>query len=119
MNEIFDNIEEIYKVKINDREIKQNILNYNDNNKLISKLKLGEVVRKFISRFLSGNRSSREINEEFPLFDYIQAKEELWPEDILNNRNTFEIEIQKLSRKFNVLVNNSIDFYYLLTKNNF
>jgi hypothetical protein len=118
VNEIFDNIEEIYKVKIDNKDLKFNILNYNDRKKLITKLKLGEVVRKFISRFLSGNRSSREINEDFPLFDYIQAKEELWPDEILNERNTFENEIQKLSKKFNVLVCNSIDFYYQLTKDN-
>ena len=76
-------------------------------------------MRKFISRFLSGNRTEREINDNTPILDWLQPKEELWPDSILKEQNIFDKEMSELTLLFPVLVSQSIDFYYTLKSINF
>ena len=110
---IFETIEELYKMRI-DQNMKKKIVDYQDKNKLVKKDILADVVRKFISRFLSGNRTEREINDNTPILDWLQPKEELWPDSILREQNKFDKEMSLLSLLFPVLVSQSIDFYYTL-----
>ena len=112
-NNIFETIEELYKMKI-DGKTKNNILKYNDENKLITKIILADVVRKFISRFLSGNRTEREINDNTPILDWIIEKDEIWPEKVLKEQAIFDREIDILKKIMPIKVNLSIDFYYTL-----
>ena len=111
---IFDTIEILYKNEINDLKIIKNIITYDDENKLITKNILADVIRKFISRFLTGNRTERQINDETFIIDWIQSKEELWPKNVLKEQSIFEREIDKLSKIFLVKINQSINFYYIL-----
>jgi hypothetical protein len=111
---IFDTIEILYKNEIIDLEIIKNIITYDDENKLITKIILADVIRKFISRFLTGNRTERQINDETYIIDWIQPKEELWPKNVLKEQYIFDREIDKLSKIFLVKINQSIDFYHIL-----
>ena len=115
---IFKKIEELYKLII-EKKKKKKIVDYQDKNKLVKKDILADVVRKFISRFLSGNRTEREINDNTPILDWLQPKEELWPDSILKEQNIFDKEMSELTLLFPVLVSQSIDFYYTLNSINF
>jgi hypothetical protein len=74
-------------------------------NYLISKKDFGNAVRKFISRFLVGERFK---NIEISIFSFIKEKSELWNEEIksVKNEEQFNKEIDKL--------NSIIIFYGLL-----
>ena len=70
---------------------------------------MGNAVRKFISRFLVGERFNR---IESNIFTFIKEKNELWDEEIksVENEEQFKKEIDKLD-SINILINQSVDFY--------
>ena len=76
---------------------------------LISKRELGEAVRKFISRFLVGERFK---NFDWNIFILLKPHSELWNEKIITeqNENQFNEEIEQLE-KINITIKQSIDFY--------
>ena len=74
---IIDNIEQLYKLKSNENDIK---IYFNEDNNHVIKIKiLGGAIRKFISRYLTGTSKQKEINDSVCIFDYIHYKEEIWP----------------------------------------
>ena len=80
-----------------------------EENNLISKKDLGIAVRKFISRFLLGERFTK---IEWNIFLFLREKSELWNEKINSkeNENQFNKEMDKLD-SFNIQIKQSIDFY--------
>ncbi len=76
---------------------------------LIGKRELGEAVRKFISRYLVGERFK---NFDWNIFILLKPKSELWNEKIITeqNENQFNEEIEQLE-KINITIKQSIDFY--------
>ena len=78
-------------------------------NYLITKKDLGNAVRKFISRFLVGDRFKNIDNN---IFLFLKEKSELWNEKIKSQENEeqFNKEIEKLE-SINIIIMQSIDFY--------
>ena len=78
-------------------------------NYLITKKDLGNAVRKFISRFLVGDRFK---NIHWNIFLLLKEKSELWNEKINSKENEeqFNKEIEKLE-SINITIMQSIDFY--------
>ena len=109
-DKILDNVSKNFKIKLH--EIQINKLNDHFDSKknhLISKKDLGNAVRKFISRFLVGERFEK---IESSIFAYIREKKELWDEEIKSdeNKEQFKKEIDNLD-SINILIMQSVDFY--------
>ena len=65
---IIDNIEQLYKLKSNENDIK---IYFNEDNNHVIKIKiLGGAIRKFISRFLTGTSKQKEINDSICILFY-------------------------------------------------
>ena len=113
-NQIVDNVNEEYKKEI-EREQIEKIDNYFNKNegKLINKMLLATIVRRFISRRLSGKRGDNEIKSDDNLLYIIQTKEEFWPKEIIQDPK-FNIEFKNMIYTFKVNVNQSIKFYDIL-----
>ena len=81
----------------------------NENQLLISKKDLGNAVRKFICRFLIGEKFK---NIDWNIILFLREKKELWNDKINSeeNENKFKEEMDKLD-SFNIIINQSIDFY--------
>ena len=54
---------------------------------------LATIVRRFISRRLSGKRGDNEIKDDDNLLYIIQTKEEFWPKEIIQDPK-FKIEFK-------------------------
>ena len=109
-DKILDNISKNINTKLDDIQIdKLNKYFESKENYLISKKDLGNAVRKFISRFLVGERFK---NIEWNIFIFLKEKSELWNEKIKSKENEeqFNKEIEKLD-SINILIKQSIDFY--------
>ena len=76
---------------------------------LITKLILSGAVRKFISRVLTGQRDDREINPTFEIFSFMEYKEDIWKNEVLNNAN-FSVELNELS-EIDIHVDNAVELY--------
>ena len=74
---------------------------------------LATIVRRFISRRLSGKRGDNEIKDDDNLLYIIQTKEEFWPKEIIQDPK-FNIEFKNMIYTFKVNVNQSIKFYDIL-----
>ena len=108
----------MYSTNINEDKINK-LNDYFQKNNLISKKNLSSVVRKFISRDLSGKRNEPnfyiDFNPDFPnyeLFQYLKNKKELWKKEIRENPN-FNNVLDKLI-EIQILVCNSIKLYDIL-----
>ncbi len=112
-----NNTDEDYKKKIPEDKKKQ-ILDYfkkKDETKkgyLITKLILSGAVRKFISRVLTGQRDDREINPTFEIFSFMEYKEDIWKNEVLNSAN-FSPELSELSQ-CDIHIDNAVDLYDIL-----
>jgi hypothetical protein len=115
-NFIVENVDYDYKIELNSQINAKMIKDYFKNEKqlLIKKNILESAIRKFISRFLTGTSKQENFKNDENLFYYLEYKEELWPFEIFNNEN-FGNEIDNLRNKFNVLLNQIVTFYELLT----
>ena len=112
--QIIENVNDDYKVDIEQDEIDKINTYFNDNNdSLISKQLIATTVRRLISRFLSGKRGENEIKEDENLLYFLQAKEEFWSKDLFNNPK-FDEEFEKMICSFTVNVNQAIKFYDVL-----
>ena len=74
---------------------------------------LATIVRRFISRRLSGKREDNEIKDDDNLLYIIQTKEEFWPKEIIQDPK-FNTEFKNMIYTFKVNVNQSIKFYDIL-----
>ena len=113
-----NNTDKVFSTNINEDKIKK-LNDYFQKNNLISKKNLSSVVRKFISRDLSGKRNEPnfyiDFNPDFPyceLFQYLKNKKELWKKEIRENPN-FNNVLDKLI-EIQILVCNSIKLYDIL-----
>ena len=103
-----------YKKKIPEDK-KKKLLDYfkkkDDTKKgyLITKLILSGAVRKFTSRVLTGQRDDREINPDFEIFSFMEYKEDIWKNEVLNNAN-FSVELNELS-EIDIHVDNAVELY--------
>ena len=65
---IIDNIEQLYKLKSNENDIK---IYFNEDNNHVIKIKiLGGAIRKFISRYLTATSKKKEINDSICILFY-------------------------------------------------
>ena len=118
-NFIIENVNYDYKINLNP-EINENMIKdyfKNENELLIKKNILKSAIRKFISRFLTGTSKQTYFKNDDNLFYYLEYKKELWPFNIFNHNN-FGTEIDNLRNTFNVLLNQIVTFYDLLTSKN-
>ena len=109
-DKILANISKNINKKLDDIQInKLNKHFESKQNYLISKKDLGNAVRKFISRFLVGERFK---NIDWNIFIFIKEKKELWNEKIKSEEKEeqFNKEIEKLD-SIHILIRQSIDFY--------
>jgi len=113
------NTDKIYSTNINEDKLNQLNQFFHINGKLITKTILSSVIRKFISRDLSGKRNEQnyyiDFNPDFPnceLFQYLKNKKELWKKEIRENRY-FNNLLDKLI-EINIFVCNSIKLYDFL-----
>jgi hypothetical protein len=74
---------------------------------------LATIVRRFISRRLSGKRGDNEIKDDDNLLYVIQTKEEFWPKEIIQDPK-FNIEFNDMNSIFKIKVNQSVKFYDVL-----
>ena len=111
------NVVESYKIKLNVNQIEK-LNNYFNNNqpKKITKKNLATTVRKYISRYLSGEKQVDQQNENENLFFILKYKPELWEKKIIENDEEFSNIIDYLSENISIKVNNSIDLYEQLKK---
>ena len=116
--EVLQNVDNKYRKEIDENEV-TNINNYfnqeeeQKKNRLITKNKLPTVIRKFISRYLSGIREDQEINPDEQLLELIKIRSDLWDLDTFND-SRFEEEINLMNKTFQVNVEHSVNFYDVL-----
>ncbi|OUM63632.1 hypothetical protein PIROE2DRAFT_9776 [Piromyces sp. E2] len=113
INEIIKKIPKSAKIAMTtDQLIKFDQHFNNNNNLLITKKELSEVVRKFISRFLVSERFN---HFEWNLIYMLELKDKLWSDNFINEKNKIkfdeEMDILKL---FNIEIKHSLSFYYKL-----
>ena len=112
---LINNINPIYKEDINDEEINKINLYFEKNKDIIiNKEILAISIRRFISRFLTGDRIQIQFKEDENILYFIQLKQEFWSETIFNN-SKFDEEIDLMSKSFFIKVNQSLNFYRYLT----
>ena len=118
-NFIVENVDYDYKINLNPQINEKMVKDYfiNENKLLIKKNILKSAIRKFISRFLTGTSKQAHLKNDDNLFYFLEYREELWPYNIFNHDN-FGAEIDKLRNTFNVLLNQIVTFYELLTSKN-
>ena len=107
---ILNNVSKNINLNLEDSQIEKLNKHFNSkDNYLITKEDLGNAVRKFISRFLVGDRFK---NIEWNIFLFLKEKSELWNEKIKSKENEvqFNKEIEKLD-SINIKIMQSIDFY--------
>ena len=109
--EVLANVDIKYRDKIEEKQL-NNIDNYfkDDETKLIKKNILPIVIRKFISRYLTGIREDEEIKPTEDLFEYLRYKSDLWDLNIFND-SRFDEELNKLSSNLLIEVRHSVNFY--------
>ena len=111
-HQIINNINSEFKKELND--INDKIYKYFNNNKLISKPVLSKALRKFFSRYLTGQRDDQEIKENENLMIILRYKEEIWDKNLYNNEK-FDEEFDILQKEFlDVKINNAIKFFIAL-----
>ncbi len=112
--EVLNNVDIKYRENL-DKKLIENIDNYFKDNdkKLIKKNILPTVIRKFISRYLSGMREDQEIKPTEDLFEYLRNRSDLWDLNIYND-SRFDEELNKLSSDLLIEVRHSVNFYDIL-----
>ena len=78
----------------------------------MTKKELATVVRRFIIRFLRGNLQDEEFGSDKEIFEFLNAKQDLWNNLIFENKNR-QKEIMEL-RAFRLCVKHSFTLYHLL-----
>eukprot|EP00833_Pecoramyces_ruminatium_P010934 jgi/Orpsp1_1/1184966/evm.model.c7180000091747.1 len=108
-DKIIKNVSSNATVKLEGKQIEELKKYFNKNDLLISKRELGNVVRKFISRFLISDRFK---NYDWNIFVLLKYKTELWNDNIVKEENEekFDEEIEQLEN-LDIKISQSINFY--------
>ena len=109
-DKIILNVPKKIRDKLNKEQIKQLDEYFSSKeNYLINKNDLGNAVRKYICRYLVGDRFQ---NIYWNIFIFLKEKKELWNENINIEKNEaqFKKEIGELE-SFNIYISQAIDFY--------
>ena len=107
-DKILKNVSKKINVELDKKQIEELNKHFETKNKLlINKKELGDAVRKFISRFLIGDRFK---NIDWNIFLLLKPKSELWNEKIISEEEQFNKEIDKLD-EINIKIKQSISFY--------
>ena len=107
-DKILKNVSKKINVELDKKQIEELNKHFETKNKLlINKKELGDAVRKFISRFLIGDRFK---NIDWNIFLLLKPKSELWNEKIISEEEQFNKEIDELD-KINIKIKQSISFY--------
>ena len=107
--QIKENLIDKFKKQINDDKQKL-IDNYFKTNNFFKRTELASSIRKFISRYLIGNRNQSEINEDKMLFDYLN-RIDLWERNI--KEPNFDKNYLFLS-ELKITVGEAYNFYDIL-----
>ncbi len=110
------NVVESYKIKLNLVQIKKLNDYFNNKQSKIKKKSLATTVRKYISRYLSGEKQVDQQNENENLFFILKFKPELWDKKITENEEDFFNTVDFLSENISIKVYNSVDLYEELKK---
>ena len=116
-DKILKNVSKNINVELEKKQIEELNKHFDTKkNLLISKKELGNAVRKFISRFLIGDRFK---NIDWNIFLLLKPKSELWSDQIVSEKNEeqFNKEIDKLD-EINIKIKQSISFYEKLVDKN-
>ena len=111
-NEIKENINNEYKKKIKEEitnEINKFFEENDDKKSIINKLNLSTAIRRFISKYLSGERGENEVNENNKLMQELK-RPDLW-DYLFVDHPYFENEIDKIDKKFGFVVGEAMDLY--------
>ena len=114
--EILDNVNKQYKNEIDEKqkEAINDYFNEKPNKKyVIKKIILATAIRKFISRYLSGEINAQDIKPESDLFEVLKVKNDIWDINIYND-SSFEEEIIEMNKKFRLELRHSVNFYAIL-----
>ena len=109
-DKILTNVSKNVNAKLENKQLEELNKHFETKKKLlISKGDLGIAVRKFISRFLLGERFK---NFDWNIFELLKYKNELWNDKIIaeENEKQFNEEIEKLE-KIDIKFKQAIDFY--------
>ena len=108
-DKILGKISKKVHVALTDIQINELKKHFSKKNILLTKKDVGNAVRKFISRYLVGDKFT---HIEWNIFVYLGQKKELWNEKINlpQNQEQFNKEIEILD-SINIAINQSIDFY--------
>ena len=110
------NVVESYNIKLNSVQINKLNNYFNNKQSKIKKKNLATTVRKYISRYLSGEKQVDQQNENENLFFILKFKPELWDKTITENEEYFYNIVDDLTEKLSIKVSNSIDLYEELKK---
>ena len=119
-DEIKNNLNEEYKMKIEEKD-KVKIINYINLNmkedNLVTKKDISTALRRLISRYLCGKRGDTDINEYKRLSDYI-LREDLWRKQLQNDNNidNFQSIINSFFKEIDLSIGHSLELYELLSK---
>jgi hypothetical protein len=115
----FDNliatIREEYKSPIDEetqKSIKEKLLKKSNENDLIKTKDLAAALRRFISRYLVGNREVFDIKESLDLYFQL-GRNDLWGENIRNLDNLIELVTDKI-KEFGLQVGQGLELYKLI-----
>jgi len=100
-------IEESVKLKI-----KTNLIDNSQSEEKISLNDLAAALRRFISRYLVGNKEVIDVNENIPL-DFQLGRIDLWGEKYGNLDNLIELVSEKI-KDFNLKVCHALEFYNII-----
>jgi len=109
-DKILKNVSEKINGNLRDDQIKEINKHFEENKKLlITKKDLSNATRKFISRYLVGDKY---IKIDSNIFEFLKIKNELWDDKIISEKNEelFEKEINEL-KSINIEVKQAVDFY--------
>ena len=93
-------------------EIKKKLINESQPEDKISLNDLAAALRRFISRYLVGNKEVIDVNENIPL-DFQLGRIDLWGEKYGNLDNLIELVSEKI-KDFNLKVCHALEFYNII-----
>ena len=111
-NDLCKTLQNEYKEEISNEineKIENNFLNNGDVNDIISIKEFGTAIRRFISRFLVGNKTEDKINPNSLLLFQLK-RPDLWEEKIRRLQNLDELISNKI-QELNLTVGQSFKFY--------
>ncbi len=113
-NIIKNKIEQKYKIKLNEAQKKSLNEYFEKTNEIFFKKKiLLTTIRKYISKYLLMNKQKNKNREDETknIFEILKYKPELWPKEIIKDKNEFTKNIDELINNVSIQICNSIDLY--------